>query len=106
HAITRGDAFAGDYNWMLSPSALNQFRLGYSRRDLNQTSLQNGGITVPGLPSNSFGSVLPIFAVAGLQQIGPTAAANSNFTTSVTELLDTFTLVRHRHTIKFGADMR
>jgi hypothetical protein len=106
HAITRGDSFAGDYNWMLSPSALNQFRVGYSRRDLSQTSLQNGGIAVPGLPSNSFSSVLPIFAVAGFQQIGPTTAANSNFTTSITEFLDTFTLVRRRHTIKFGVDLR
>ena len=106
HALTRGDALVGDYNWMLSPSALNQFRAGYSRRDLNQTSLQNGGITVPGLPANSFGSVLPIFALSGLQQIGPTTAANSNFTTSVTEILDTFTLVRGRHTIKFGTDLR
>lgn len=106
HALTRGDALVGDYNWMLSPSALNQFRVGYSRRDLNQTSLQNGGIAVPGLPANSFGSVLPIFTVAGLQQIGPTTAANSNFTTSVTEFLDTFTLVRGRHTIKFGSDLR
>ena len=106
HAITRGDAFAGDYNWTLSPTALNQFRVGYSRRDLNQTSLQNGGITVPGLPANSFGSVLPIFTVAGFQQIGPTTAANSNFTTSITEFLDTFTLVRGRHTIKFGTDIR
>lgn len=106
HALTRGDALVGDYNWMLSPSALNQFRAGYSRRDLNQTSLQNGGIAVPGLPANSFGSVLPIFTVAGLQQIGPTTAANSNFTTSVTEFLDTFTLVRGRHTIKFGTDLR
>src|SRR6185369_4708075 len=79
---------------------------GYSRRDLNQTSLQNGGITVPGLPSNSFASVLPIFTVAGFQQIGPTTAANSNFTTSITELLDTFTLVRGRHTIKTGIDLR
>ena len=42
----------------------------------------------------------------GLQQIGPTTAANSNFTTSITEFLDTFTLVRGRHTIKFGADIR
>ena len=106
HAITRGDAFVGDYNWVLSPSALNQFRVGYSRRDLNQTSLQNGGITVPGLPANSFASVLPIFTVAGFQQIGPTTAANSNFTTSITEFLDTFTLVRGRHTLKFGADIR
>src|SRR5204863_4676760 len=82
HAITRGDAFAGDYNLVLSPSALNQFRFGYSRRDLNQSSLQNGGVTVPGLPGNSFASALPIFTVAGLQQVGPTTAANSNFTTS------------------------
>jgi hypothetical protein len=94
HAITRGDAFVGDYNWTVSPTALNQFRVGYSRRDLNQTSLQNGGINIPGLPSNSFSSVLPVFAVAGLQQIGPTTAANSRFTTSITEYLDTFTLVR------------
>jgi hypothetical protein len=106
HAITRGDAFVGDYSWTLSPSTLNQFRVGYSRRDLNQASLQNGGISIPGLPSNSFGSVLPIFTVTGLQQIGPTTAANSNFTTSITEYLDTFTMVRGRHTIKFGADIR
>jgi hypothetical protein len=106
HAITRGDAFAGDYRWTLSPSMLNQFRAGYSRRDLNQTSLQNGGIAAPGLPANSFGSVLPIFTVAGLQQIGPTTAANSNFTTSITEFLDTFTMVKGRHTIKFGTDIR
>src|ERR1022692_1349836 len=106
HAITHGDAFAGDYDWILSPSALNQFRFGYSRRGLTQTSLQDGGITVPGLPANSFGSVLPIFTVTGFQQIGPTTAANSNFTTSITEFLDTVTLVRGRHTIKFGADIR
>src|SRR5215510_1294328 len=105
-AITRGDAFVGDYSWALSPSTLNQFRVGYSRRDLNQASLQNGGITIPGLPANSFGSVLPIFTVAGFQQIGPTTAANSNFTTSITEFLNTFTIVQGRHTIKFGTDIR
>jgi hypothetical protein len=106
HAITRGDAFVGDYNWTASARTLNQFRVGYSRRDLNQVSLQNGGITIPGLPANSFSSVLPIFSVTGLQQIGPTTAANSNFTTSITEFLDTFTVLRGRHTIKFGADIR
>jgi len=106
HATTRGDAVAGDYTWLLTNSALNQFRFGYSRRGLNQTSLQNGGITVPGLPSNSFSSVLPVFSVAGLQQVGPTTAANSKFTTSITEYLDTFTLVRGRHSIKFGMDIR
>lgn len=106
HALTHGDAFAGDYDQTLSPSALNQLRVGYSRRNLRQTSLQNGGITVPGLPANSFEAVLPIFTVAGFQQIGPTTAANSRFTTSVTEFLDTFTLIRRRHTLKFGTDLR
>ncbi len=106
HAITRGDAFAGDYSWTLSPGVLNQFRAGYSRRDLNQTSLQNGGITAPGLPANSFSDVLPIFTVAGFQQIGPTTAANSNFTTSITNVLDTFSMIKGRHTIKFGLDWR
>ena len=106
HAITRGDAVAADYNLVLSASALNQFRFGYSRRDLDQSSLQNDGVTVPGLPSNSFASVLPVFSVAGFQQIGPTAAANSHFTTSVTEFLDTLTLVRGHHTIKIGTDIR
>ncbi len=105
-AKTKGDAIAGDYNWTLSPSMLNQLRFGYSRRDLDQSSLQNGGINISGLPSNSFASVLPIFTVTGLQQIGPTTAANSNFTTSITEYLDTFTMVRGRHTMKFGADIR
>ena len=106
HAITHGDALVGDYNWVSSATTLNQFRVGYSRRDFNQTSLQDGGITVAGLPTNSFSSVLPIFTVTGLQQIGPTTAANSNFTTSITEVLDTFTVLRGRHTIKFGIDLR
>ncbi len=106
HAKTQARAIVGDYNWAHSPTVLNQFRFGYSTRDLNQRSLQEGGITVPGLPSNSFPSVLPIFAVAGFQQIGPTTAANSNFTTSVTEFLDTFTILRGSHSLKFGVDIR
>ncbi len=105
-AATRADAVVGDYDWTISASMLNQLRFGYSRRGLDQSSLQNGGITVPGLPSNSFASVLPIFTVAGLQQIGPTTAANSRFTTSITEYLDTFSMVRGKHTIKFGTDLR
>jgi hypothetical protein len=105
-AITRGDGVVAEYDWSPSPAMLNAARFGYTRRDLNQASLQNGGITVPGLPANSFASVLPIFAVAGDQQIGPTSGANDKFTTSVTEYLDTFSIIRGRHTIKFGTDIR
>ncbi len=106
HAITRGDSIATEYDWTVSPSSLNQVRFGYTRRAVDQSSLQNGGITIPGAPTSSFPDTLPIFTVTGYQQIGPTTAANSNFTTSVTEFLDTFSMVRGRHTFKFGADLR
>ena len=106
HAITLGDGIASEYDWTVSPSTLNQARFGYTRRDVNQTSLQNGGIVVPGAPASTFPSTLPIFTVTGYQQIGPTTAANSRFTTSVTEFLDTFSMVRGRHTFKFGTDLR
>jgi hypothetical protein len=106
HAITRGDGIASEYDWALSSSTLNQARFGYTRRDVNQRSLQNGGITIPGAPQSTFSSTLPIFTGTGYQQIGPTTAANSNFTTSVTEFLDTFSIVRRRHTLKFGVDLR
>ena len=106
HAITRGDGVASEYDWTLSPTSLNQARFGYTRRDVNQSSLQNGGITIPGAPVSTFPSTLPIFTVTGFQQIGPTTAANANFTTSVSEFLDTFSMVRGRHTIKFGTDIR
>lgn len=106
HAITRGYGVASEYDWTLSPSALNQARFGFTRRDVKETSLQNGGIAVPGAPASSFPSTLPIFTVTGYQQIGPTTAANTNFTTSVTQFLDTFSIVHRRHTIKFGMDLR
>src|ERR1035437_4032506 len=106
HAITRGDGLASAYDWAPLPSTLTQARLGYPRRYVNQTSLQNGGITIPGAPAGTFPSTLPIFTVTGYQQIGPTTAANTNFTTSVTEFLDTFSMVRGRHTFKFGTDLR
>ena len=106
HAITRGDGIASEYDWNLSPSTLNQARFGFTRRDVNQSSLQNGGITIPGAPVSTFPSTLPIFTVAGYQQIGPTTAANTNFTTTVAEFLDTFSMVRGRHTFKFGTDLR
>jgi len=106
HAITRGDGIASEYDSALSPATLNQARFGYTRRGVNQSSLQNGGIAIPGAPSSTFPSTLPIFTVTGLQQIGPGTAANANFTTSTAEYLDTFSMVRGHHTIKFGADIR
>jgi hypothetical protein len=90
HALTRGDSLAAEEAWTLSASLLNQARFGYTRRGLHQNPLVN----------------LPLYAVTGFQQLGPTSAAASRFTTSVTEIADTVSMVHSRHTVKFGLDFR
>ncbi len=103
---TRGYQAVAEHEWTLSPTLLNQARFGYTQRNSNGVGAQNGGLTVPGTPTNSFASVLPTFLLTGYQQIGLSSGANSRFTTNVTEYLDTFSMVRGRHTLKFGTDIR
>src|ERR1019366_392367 len=50
HAITRGDGIASEYDWTLAPNMLNQARFGYTRRHVDQSALQNGGISIPSVP--------------------------------------------------------
>jgi hypothetical protein len=44
--------------------------------------------------------------VVGLQQLGPTASGNAEFTTSVTQFVDNFSSVKGRHSLKVGTDIR
>ncbi len=106
HTLTRGDQGIAEYDWSPTASTLNSARFGYTRRTGNVNPLATDAIHIPGVPANSFASVPPTFVVTGFQQIGPTTAASSRFATSVTEYLDTFSMVRGRHTLKFGADIR
>ncbi|MDQ2898898.1 MAG: hypothetical protein M3Y07_03750, partial [Acidobacteriota bacterium] len=104
--LTRGDQIVAEHEWTLTPALLNQLRFGYSRRNSTGNGPLNSSLTLPAIPSNSFASALPTFNVTGFQQIGAAAGANSRFTTSVTEYLDTLSYIRGRHTVKFGADIR
>lgn len=103
---TRGDQVVAEQEWTLSPTLINQLRFGYTRRNSDGDGPQSQGLSVPGTPSNSFSAALPSFLISGLQQIGAPAGANSRFTTSVTEYLDTLSAVRGRHTFQFGVDIR
>lgn len=87
---TRADAVAGEHAWNLRPSSLNQLRAGFTRRGLARRPLVKS----------------PVYAPDGFQQIGPTSNAASLFTTSVTQVLDTLSVVRGRHSLKIGADVR
>jgi hypothetical protein len=92
--LTRADSIVADYDYTRSANAVNQLRFGFSRRGFNRSNLIAPGAAVP------------IFQIAGFQQLGPTESANSNFTTSVTQFIDTYSTIKGRHSVKFGADIR
>jgi len=109
---TRALSIAGNYVHVFNPRLLNELRIGYTRRKIERqaTSLDSSpsqSLGIPGIPTNgAFQNTLPTFAVAGLQQLGPSANTASNFRTDVTQIFDAFSHQRGRHSLKFGLDFR
>jgi hypothetical protein len=109
---TLAQAMATSYVHVFSPALANELRGGYTRRhverkDLLLTSPAAGAAGVPGIPTNgAFNTELPTFLVAGFQQLGPSANTDSSFRTDVTEIADTVSCLRGKHSVKFGIDNR
>ncbi|HZS44808.1 MAG TPA: TonB-dependent receptor, partial [Blastocatellia bacterium] len=109
---TLGQGLASSYIHTFSDRALNEFRFGYTRRSVLRTDLLLGNpasqaINLPGIPRNAaFNSELPTFSVSGFQQLGPAANTDSIFKTDVTEFVDSISMLRGRHSLKFGLDYR
>ncbi len=111
NTLTRADSVAGEHTWNLSPTSVNQFRFGFTRRGLDRTALSTGRPAtqisgIPNIPLTSFRDVLPTYDIAGLQQLGPPANGNAKFTTSVTQFADSFSWMKERHGMKAGMDVR
>lgn len=109
--LTRADSLALEHSWTLTPAAVNQLRFGYTRRTFERESLRTGqpaseAARIPNIPVSSFADALPIYDVVGLQQLGPTANGNAEFTTSVTQFIDNLSAVKGNHSLKAGADIR
>ncbi|HVZ60249.1 MAG TPA: hypothetical protein VG892_05640, partial [Terriglobales bacterium] len=107
-----GQQVVAGYVHGFSPRTLNETRFGYTRRSLTRRGVTLDGaagqsLGIPGIPSNAgFQNALPVFSISGLQQIGSPASTNSDFETAVTELVDTVSQQRGRHSLKFGLDFR
>ncbi len=105
------NAFAGAWNWVVSPSLVNEFRGGYTGEHqgvsfafTSQQVADYLGLTdLPGaLPP---GDNVPTYSIAGFLGIhSPTADTNPRQNT--TQFLDTLTYTRAKHTMKFGGDYR
>lgn len=109
---TRAWAFASNYQHTFSSHLLNEVRIGDTRRLVERTAAQLPGpagttLDIPGIPANGqFPNTLPRFAPNGYQQLGSPTSTASNFNTSVTQIADTLTWLKGRHTVKLGLDWR
>jgi Carboxypeptidase regulatory-like domain len=109
---TTSNAFASSYQRTLSNTMMNELRIGDTRRSVDRVAAQLSGsasssLGLPGLPSTaSFPDTLPTFLIGGYQQLGSPVSTASDFSTSVTEIADSLTWLKGRHTLKMGADLR
>ena len=109
---TRALALVARHVRTLGTRTVNDLRLGYTRRSVGRSGLLLGGtasavLGLPGIPTNAaFGNALPTFVIDGFQQLGPPANTNSDSTTDVSQVVDTVSLPRGRHSLKAGVDFR
>jgi hypothetical protein len=105
-------SFASNYQHVFSTNLLNELRLGDTRRSVGRTAAQLGGaagtaLSLPGIPATArFPNTLPTFAIAGYQQLGSPTNTASDFNTSVSEVADSLSWVKGRHSLKMGIDWR
>ncbi|HEX3704216.1 MAG TPA: TonB-dependent receptor [Vicinamibacterales bacterium] len=105
-------AFASNYQHMFSSNLLNEVRIGDTRRTVGRTAAElstsaGAALSIPGIPSTAqFPNTLPTFLVSGYQQLGSPPNTASNFNTSVSEVADSLTWLKGRHTFKMGLDWR
>jgi len=109
---TTSGSFASSYQRTFSTNVVNELRVGDTRRHVDRKAADLGGtpsdvLGLPGIPSNArFPTTVPTFLIGGYQQLGSPTNTASDFGTSVTEIADTLTWLKGRHTIKLGGDLR
>ena len=105
-------ALATRYQRTFSSTLLNEVRVGDTRRHVTRAAAQlattaGSALSIPGIPSGArFPNTLPTFLVSGYTQLGSPPNTATDFSTSVSEIADTLTWVKGRHTVKAGFDWR
>ncbi|HKF68320.1 MAG TPA: TonB-dependent receptor, partial [Vicinamibacterales bacterium] len=105
-------SFASNYQHVFSTNLLNEVRVGDTRRTVTRTAAQltsaaGAALSIPGIPSTAmFPNTLPTFSIAGYQQLGSPTNTASDFSTSVSEVADSLSWVKGRHSLKMGLDWR
>ena len=109
---TTSHAFASNYQHSFSPGLLNELRIGDTRRAVQRSAVSlpsaaGAALNIPGIPSSAqFPNTMPTFAPSGYQQLGSPSNTASDFGTSVTQIADSLSWLKGRHTVKMGLDWR
>ncbi len=105
-------SLASNYQHIFASSLLNELRIGDTRRAVQRravslASTAGAALNIPGIPSNAqFPNTMPTFAPNGYQQLGSPNNTASDFSTSVTQVADSLSWLKGRHTLKMGLDWR
>jgi hypothetical protein len=98
--ISRNQFVTAEYSQTLSPRALNSLRLGYSRTRIGQNvdaltpTPLDPFVPGRGIPGN--------IDIGGASRWGPQSSANLRLTQNVYGIEDNVSVVRGRHSLKFG----
>ena len=93
-------------------ASVNQLRFGFTRRSFDRSVAghrpagRHRSRRSRTFRATSFCDVLPTYDIVGLQQLGPPANGNADFTTSVTQFIDNFSWISGPHSLKAGTDIR
>ena len=106
------NALAAAYNWVISPSLVNELRGGFSiiRRGYSsgitaQQSAQELGLTdLPGPPPPGYAT--PSIILNGFTGTYPFNTIDINPREATYQILDSLTWTKSKHTFKFGGDFR
>ena len=111
------NALTGGYNWIVSPSIVNELRGGFTKFRQNasfalSTQQVANALGITG-PPNGFPEALPIstptypqVTLAGFMNIPGSPNNDINTTQGTIQFTDTLTYTKQKHTFKFGADFR
>ena len=97
---------------ILTPNTLNEFRIGFNW-NYSKNGVPPGGfvappadLSVPGVVNNSALEGLAYFTPSGYSSLGLATFTPTFGSSEERQIRDTLNLVRGRHTIRFGAEIR
>ncbi len=96
---------------IFTPRTVNELRLGYSRNrserlQFNANQNLSAQLGIPGIPFSTNNGGLPQFSVTGLNSFGSSEYQPTVESQEVYHIIDSLTLIRGRHTMKIGAELK